>query len=195
MVRLLTASAQRAKAGESMCGDAWDLVDRGERVVIVLADGLGHGPEARAAADRAIEAVRAEAGGSLTEMLAAAHDASGRTRGCVLSIAEFDLECELLRYCAIGNSGGRVLTPAGCRVLPSQPGIVGRSWRNPTIQDWPFGDGDLAVLHSDGLSDRFVLGVADRYADLQALVDRLLAVYGREHDDCLVVAARREPRE
>src|SRR4051812_29151102 len=43
---LETGTVCLPRSGESVCGDAWAMGLNAERVVLIVADGLGHGPEA-----------------------------------------------------------------------------------------------------------------------------------------------------
>ena len=38
------------KPGEQVCGDAWAAAEEGSRLLFLVADGLGHGPQAAEAA-------------------------------------------------------------------------------------------------------------------------------------------------
>src|SRR5829696_2850404 len=46
------------KSGETECGDAWGIARSGDRVLLIVADGLGHGPDAAAASREAIRVFR-----------------------------------------------------------------------------------------------------------------------------------------
>src|SRR5262249_37493236 len=43
------------KPGEEVCGDAWAADQRPGRLLLIVADGLGHGPDAAAAAQKAVQ--------------------------------------------------------------------------------------------------------------------------------------------
>ena len=44
--------------GESVCGDAMAWIENNDRTMVIMADGLGHGPLAAEAADEAIDTFR-----------------------------------------------------------------------------------------------------------------------------------------
>ena len=48
--------------GETVCGDDWEVQIRGERIYVLMADGLGHGPQAAEAAQEATRIFRGCAG-------------------------------------------------------------------------------------------------------------------------------------
>lgn len=52
------AGATRPRPGEQRCGDAWLHLDLGDASLLAIVDGLGHGPEAAAAASAALGSLR-----------------------------------------------------------------------------------------------------------------------------------------
>jgi hypothetical protein len=62
-------------AGETACGDAWDVVTRGSDTMLIVVDGLGHGPSAAEAAELAVRAFQTNATRTPREMLEAMHTA------------------------------------------------------------------------------------------------------------------------
>ncbi|WP_338485978.1 ATP-binding SpoIIE family protein phosphatase [Streptomyces sp. SCSIO 75703] len=137
-------------------GDAWAWVRDGDRVTLMLADGLGHGPEAARASSAAVEALRGAArlgpAGALRELDAAL---SG-TRGAAVALAQVDPVAGVLRFAGVGNIGGRLCEDGTWRHLVSRPGIVGVH-RPTTVREeerqWT--PDRVLILHSDGLPSRW----------------------------------------
>ncbi|PTH83690.1 phosphatase [Streptomyces sp. A244] len=142
--------------GAEYSGDAWGWVRAGDRVTLMLADGLGHGPEAARASSAAVTALHRWAHLSPAEALRRLHDALRDTRGAAVAVAQLDLSAGRLRFAGIGNVGARLRTGGAWRALLSRPGIVGVH-RPATLReeeaDWT--DDPLLILHTDGLPSRW----------------------------------------
>ncbi|MFF0886573.1 PP2C family protein-serine/threonine phosphatase [Streptomyces sp. NPDC003456] len=142
--------------GAEYSGDAWTCVRAGDTVTLMLADGLGHGPEAARASSAAVTALHACADLAPADVLRRLHDALKGTRGAAVSLARLDLAAGRLRFAGIGNVGARLRTGGTWRHLLARPGIVGVH-RPTTLReeeaDWT-GD-PLLILHTDGLPSRW----------------------------------------
>jgi hypothetical protein len=142
--------------GAEYSGDAWAWVRAGKLVTLMLADGLGHGPEAARASSSAVTALHRWAHLSPAESLRRLHDALKGTRGAAVALAQLDLGTGRLRFAGIGNVGARLRADGTWRPLLSRPGIVGVH-RPTTLReeeaDWA--DDRLLILHTDGLPSRW----------------------------------------
>ncbi|MEU8588923.1 ATP-binding SpoIIE family protein phosphatase [Streptomyces sp. NPDC048664] len=143
-------------AGDS--GDAWACTRSGDRVTLLLADGLGHGPAAAEASDAAVRQLRLHAMLTPEELLRHLHDALRDTRGAAVAVAQLDLAAGRLEFSGIGNVGARLRTGDSWQHLLSHPGIVGahRPAHIPRHR-LPWSPDCLLVLHSDGLPSRWSL--------------------------------------
>lgn len=143
-------------AGADYSGDAWAWARAGDRMTLMLADGLGHGPEAARASSAAVAALHRWAHLSPADALGRLHDTLTGTRGAAVAVAQLDLSAGRLRFAGIGNVGARLRTDGAWRALLSRPGIVGVH-RPGTLReqeaDWT-GD-PLLILHTDGLPSRW----------------------------------------
>ncbi|MFF8594038.1 SpoIIE family protein phosphatase [Streptomyces sp. NPDC015220] len=142
--------------GADHSGDAWAWVRSGDRLTLMLADGLGHGREAARASSAAVEAVRRFAGLAPAELLHRLDTALRGTRGAAVAVAQLDVRAGRLRFAGIGDIGARLREGDVWRPLPSRPGIVGvhRPGRLPETEVAWAAD-RLLVLHSDGLPSRW----------------------------------------
>ncbi|MFI2414523.1 SpoIIE family protein phosphatase [Streptomyces sp. NPDC018947] len=142
--------------GGDYSGDAWAWVRAGDRVTLMLADGLGHGPEAARASSAAVEALRGAARLVPSEALKHLDAALSGTRGAAVALAQVDVRAGLLRFAGIGNVGARLCAEGTWRPLVSQPGIVG-THRPTTVRDEEreWGEDRVLILHSDGLPSRW----------------------------------------
>jgi anti-sigma regulatory factor (Ser/Thr protein kinase) len=185
------------KRGEAACGDAWATVELEGRWLVLVADGLGHGPLAAAAAREAVRVFHEQAAAGPAEVMRAAHAALRSTRGAVVGVAEVDPERRCLTFVGVGNVAGVVATPGAGRSLVSHNGTVGHEARKIQEFTYPWPQGALLVMHSDGLASHWSLesyrGLADRDAGLIAGV--LYRDFRRDRDDVTVVVARECPEE
>ncbi|MBL3669987.1 SpoIIE family protein phosphatase [Streptomyces sp. M2CJ-2] len=133
-------------------GDAWVWVRSGDRYTLMLADGLGHGPEAARASTAAVEAVLHRPHLTPAEALRRLHEELGATRGAAVVVAQLDTRTERLRFAGIGNIGARLREGDRWRALLSRPGIVGHH-RPGTVRedDLAWSAGSVLILHTDGL--------------------------------------------
>ncbi len=137
-------------------GDAWSRVRGGDRVTLLLADGLGHGAKAAEASDAAVAELRGVAELPPAEILRHLGRALRPTRGAAVSVAQLDLVSGQLAFAGIGNVGGRLRTDGTWKPLLSHPGIVGaQAPASVPVQRVPWRDDSLLVLHSDGLPSRW----------------------------------------
>lgn len=178
--------------GEEECGDAWAVEALPGRLVVLLVDGLGHGPEAAAAALAATSVFRDVAAKAPETMLAAMHTALHATRGAALSVTIVDQARRTARFCGVGNVDGRVITADSNRHLIPQNGIVGHTMPLTQPVDVPWPIHGCLVMHSDGITSRWNAG---SYPGLLARHPALLAGvlfrgFARERDDATVLVLR-----
>jgi anti-sigma regulatory factor (Ser/Thr protein kinase) len=143
-------------AGADFSGDAWAWVRSGDRVTLMLADGLGHGGEAARASTAATDALRRWAHLPPAEALGRIHSALAGTRGAAVAVAQLDTWAGRLSFAGIGNVTARLREADGWRTLLSRPGIVGvhrpRTVREDVVAWSPR---SLLILHTDGLPGRW----------------------------------------
>jgi anti-sigma regulatory factor (Ser/Thr protein kinase) len=182
-----------AHPGETECGDAWQFEERPFGYRIVVADGLGHGPQARESALRALEGA-ARGAESPVRALEEAHAASRSVRGSAIAVAEVDVRQREIRYAGIGNISAQILGPGTSRSLVSMNGTAGQAGARIRPFTYPFEHGDVLVMFSDGLASRWSLdhqpGLLARHPSLVAAV--LYRDHTRGRDDVTVIAVRLE---
>ena len=175
--------------GEVACGDAWRIVVAPRRVVVMLVDGLGHGPDAAAAAAAATAALPSLTGESPDVAVAGLAIALRNTRGAALSMAVIDEAARVIRFGGVGNVDGRVLVNGPTEYLVPQNGIVGAG--TPAVRcvnaSWPVGA--RLVMHSDGIGPRWRVdaypGLANAHPALLAGV--IYRDFARDRDDATVL--------
>lgn len=179
--------------GETLCGDAYTVIDQTTSVLVAVIDGLGHGPEAEVAAKQAIAYIEAHATQAPQVLLEGCHRALRATRGAVIAIARYDRQNKKLAYSGLGNIEARIVGAERVYRPISVNGIVGHQARKFRVEEFPFEPGDLLLMYSDGISDRFEVSAASRGRDLQMLANQIVREHGRLYDDQLLLILRDEP--
>jgi hypothetical protein len=184
-----SAGAQRPCRGEVDCGDAFLVLD-GDITLVVVVDGLGHGPKAREAALRFVELADHQRRSSPQQILEAGNAALSGTRGVAAMVARLDCLGGTIDVAGVGNIELRAISKFPITPI-STPGIVGRPVRTIREFHYPLSTGDLLVLSSDGISRRAEIA---QYSglDLDAMAEALLQEYGSTHDDATCVVVRME---
>jgi anti-sigma regulatory factor (Ser/Thr protein kinase) len=180
------------KPGEEACGDAWIVEQQPGRCLLMVVDGLGHGPQAAQAAHEAIRIFRARSNHGPAEVVTAAHDALRATRGAAVAVAEIDQTKLRVQFCGVGNIGGTLLTAGGSRNMVSHNGIVGYDARKIQEFTYPWTPETLLLMYSDGLGSHWSM---EAYRGLQARHPSLIAGvlyrdFNRGRDDVTVVVAK-----
>lgn len=182
--------------GEHACGDAWAAVEADGRLWLMVADGLGHGPLAAAAARPAARLLRTVVAGGTpagpVEVVERAHLALRATRGAAVSVAVVDPAARTVRFAGIGNVAGAVVTAGDARSMVAHNGIVGHEMRRAQEFAYGWSPDAVVVLASDGLRTQWRL---EAYAGLLARDPALVAATlwrdcTRGRDDATVLAAR-----
>lgn len=188
MMRVEIASASLAASGQTVCGDACAIDVSPTITTLCVADGLGHGPEAREAAMVACNFVRAHAQEPFEALLLRLDTVLSRTRGAAVSLLSIEPASLRARFTSLGN----VELRAASRVRfapPTMPGILGRGVRRLRVWDHALAAGDVLVLTTDGISSRFDLDALAHLAP-QAVADHLMTNHRRSHDDACCLVAR-----
>ncbi|MBI5490953.1 MAG: SpoIIE family protein phosphatase [Deltaproteobacteria bacterium] len=180
--------AQHVAAGETECGDVVRVLSGEQVTTVALADGAGHGPQAREAAERFCAAIERHAAAGLEQLVRLASDDMASTRGAAVAVLRIDSGAGRMQFAGVGNI--EVQSVCRERVRPiSVPGVLGRRVRKVVCYEYAAHEGDLIVLYSDGISRRMVV---EDYARLpvQLLAERVLAAHGLAHDDATCIAVR-----
>jgi anti-sigma regulatory factor (Ser/Thr protein kinase) len=180
------------KIGEEVSGDAWTSHQETHRCLFLVADGLGHGPEAAKASLAAVEVFHKKVYMSPRAIVEATHKALQTTRGAALAIAELDLDRQIVNYTGIGNIASTILTSESSRYMVSHNGTVGYEMRKTQEFTYPWSEGALLIMHTDGLKTQWRLeqypGLFYKHPSLIAGI--LYRDFSRERDDVTVLVAR-----
>ncbi|ARI56406.1 serine/threonine protein kinase [Streptomyces sp. S8] len=209
-VRPVASGLTRPISGESRCGDAWAVrldeggeagartpgsrsaPSAGPAILVMLCDGLGHGPLAALAAEAAVTAFRRSTARLPEGLLRDIHTALRGSRGGAVAVARIEPGAGRLLYCGIGNVNGVLLGPGTRNGLLSAPGIVGQQMRALRTFEVPLRPESALIMHSDGLTDRWK---ADGLPGLlrhtpAVLAGQLLREAGVRRDDAGIVVVK-----
>ena len=159
----------------------------------MVADGLGHGPQAAEAASAALRVFDANNELGPSQILELAHGALRSTRGAAVAVAALDAEAGRVLFAGAGNIAGRLISGVDDRSLLSQHGTIGLQIRRLQDVVYPWGDHALVVLHSDGLTTRWDLDDAGGLLACHPAVIAgwIIRDHLRGRDDATVVVVRR----
>lgn len=183
-----------AAPGEQVCGDGWGFAVDGARAAVMVADGLGHGPDAAEAAQAALDAFAADPLADPVQMLRQVHDRLRATRGAAVMLAQADAGSGGIRSAGAGNVLARLVSGVSDRTILCQHGTAGVTIRSPDETRTPWPPHAMLVVCTDGIETRW-------RAELLAPVlgrDPVLAaaLLARDHcrgrDDATVAVLRRK---
>jgi anti-sigma regulatory factor (Ser/Thr protein kinase) len=181
------------KPGEEVCGDSWGFRRDDRDLVILVADGLGHGTEARLASVEAVRQLSLNSELPPKALLIRVHEALRSSRGAAVAVARIDCVRGKLTYAGVGNIAARIYAGSQSRQnLVSLNGTAGHQCDRIQEFSYPWPDDGLLVLHSDGLSTATGL---EPYPGLSARDPALIAAvlyrdFCRGRDDATVVIAK-----
>jgi serine/threonine protein phosphatase PrpC len=192
-----TASASFTLPGQDECGDRQAVVATEYTALAAVIDGVGHGTEAAAAAERAVAMVREGInGGGLIEMLKRCHTSLTGSRGAVMNLAAFDQKQGTLTWLGIGNVEGRLLLrnkdkDSGYvrQHLLQRPGVVGQRLPSLQVAVSRVQPGDMVIFATDGIAPDF----ADHIridSPVREIADGIISRYCKKTDDALALVIR-----
>jgi negative regulator of sigma-B (phosphoserine phosphatase) len=179
----------RPRQGETVSGDCIGIWQKEESTLVTVIDGLGSGPAAARASEKALASVEANQAHRLPEILVRCHRAVRATRGVVMALLRVDHGLDQVQFLGVGNIGFSAASKGPMQPF-SQNGLLGH--RLPSLLEFEFdcSPGDLMALFSDGISSEFVRrGGISSLARMppQALAEHIACHFGRHEDDVAVL--------
>jgi hypothetical protein len=183
-----------AAPGETVCGDGWAFAVEGERAALMVADGLGHGPDAAEAAAEALAVFQEEPLAAPRRMMERTHGRLRSTRGAAVTVLQVDSGAGTVRSTGAGNVVGRIVSGISDRTLLSQHGTAGVAMRTPEEVNNAWPPHALVVVFSDGIETRWkpelLAPVLGRDPAIAAAI--LVRDHCRGRDDATVAVLRRK---
>jgi len=181
------------KPGQDVCGDSWGVEQTPDYSVVMVADGLGHGFDARTASAEAVRILHSAPHLSPAEIVERAHLALRSTRGAALAVARIDRYRERVTFSGIGNISAHIY--AGIsegQHLVSVHGTAGFQTARIREFEYAWPDRGMLLMYSDGLgsqpSPASYPGLTPR--DPTMIAGVLYRDFARGNDDATIVAAR-----
>jgi anti-sigma regulatory factor (Ser/Thr protein kinase) len=183
-----------AAPGERVCGDGWGFALDGDRAAVMVADGLGHGPDAAEASQAALETFAAQPMADPRELLQHAHARLRATRGAAVMVLQADAGAGTVRSAGAGNVMARLLSGVSDRTILCQHGTAGVTIRSPDEATTAWPAHAMLVVFSDGIESRWkseeLVPVLGRDPTVAAAV--LARDHCRGRDDATVAVLRRK---
>jgi anti-sigma regulatory factor (Ser/Thr protein kinase) len=191
--RLQIGAVNVCKPGQEVCGDSWGAEQTDDNSTLLVADGLGHGLEAKTASMEAVRMLHEYPHLSPGALVERAHQALRSSRGAAVAVARIDWLRNTVTFCGIGNISGHIYS--GTRAsqhLVSVNGTAGFQTHRIREFSYPWPDNGMLVMFSDGLASHTSVekhpGLALRDPTLIAGV--LYRDFSRRNDDATAVVAK-----
>ncbi len=113
------------KRGETVSGDGFCVEETENGFRVLIADGLGHGPDANEAVKQACEAFKGCREQSPTETIRYIHNLIRKTRGIVGLVVFFNGDTRTWKATGVGNIAARWMGASNTRNHVSYNGIIG----------------------------------------------------------------------
>jgi anti-sigma regulatory factor (Ser/Thr protein kinase) len=181
--------------GEIVSGDDGGFIQSESQFLAAVADGLGHGPEAREASNRAINVTMNRRNLSPDEIVTTLNQELADTRGCAMSVVRFSKQDRSIECASAGDVHAHLYNRKDAYFFASTPFIVGDRkipQRKVRIEKTIAEPGSILVVFTDGLKSRTSLkGQLDvlRRPAIE-IAQHLLENDSRPDDDALVLVAR-----
>jgi anti-sigma regulatory factor (Ser/Thr protein kinase) len=191
---LIVGLTSRPVAGEAVSGDAWAVRSGENAMLIMVADGLGHGVLAADASSAAVDAFNGSTEQSPANLVQVMHGALRGTRGAAVAIARVEFGQARVRFAGLGNIAGTVITSSKSHAMVSHNGTAGHEARHIREFVYPWTDESIIVMHSDGLSTNWN---PETFPGLQrhhpsVIGATLYRDAARERDDACIVVGKKQ---
>jgi serine phosphatase RsbU (regulator of sigma subunit) len=186
--------AVQAVPGQHDSGDIHIVKRFPGGVLLAVADGLGHGTDAAAAAHLAQATIAKHAEEPVISIMQHCHGALRFSRGAAISLASVSARYSTLTWLGVGNVEG-ILLRADCNATPAREtimllgGVVGFRLPNLRAAVISIAPGDTLVFCTDGVQAGGV-HEANTSEPPQRLADRICSRFRKGNDDALVLVAR-----
>jgi phosphoserine phosphatase RsbX len=153
MVLSMISCATLPKRGEAECGDRCGWWETPEKLILAVADGLGHGPDAAVAAEIALACIGSALEASPEQLILRCNARLQDTRGVALTVVVLQKHSGVTTIASVGNIRTVLMTAKkDCRFGAAR-GIVGGRYGRLKPECFRICPGDVLVLFSDGLDE------------------------------------------
>ncbi len=173
--------------GEEVSGDDGAYLRHGDFTAVVVADGLGHGPWAREASERAMTALGT---GAPADIVREADRLLVGTRGATMAALRCDHRAAVVEHASAGDVASHLERAGRGSRLAGQSGTVGVGrLTGLRVEQEPLSAGDVLIVATDGVTSA---GDAVRAGSRHPLLvaHQLVRDFSRPTDDALALVAR-----
>jgi len=186
-------AVSRPKVQGTPNGDSFVIKRWGDRALVGVIDGLGHGAGAHRAAMAARSYVERHFDQPFDAIFTGTDRACQGTRGVVMALARFDWRAETVELAGIGNISCKVENVDSSIV--TRRGVLGGTSPSAVVRTIDWDPANRFVFHSDGVTTRWDLAdctdIVAEPAGVQAR--RILDRYGKHNDDETVLVVAPKP--
>lgn len=181
--------------GQPVSGDDAIVIPSQAGFVAAVADGLGHGPEAREASNRAVEVLRKNTQAGLDQIALSINSELSGTRGCAIGITRFQRQDAALEYVSAGDVQAQLYHWRDAHFFTPMPFMLGVGQMKPQkirVERVTVQSRSVLVMFTDGLKSRTHLkGELEMLRQPPiAIAEHLLRTQSRPDDDALVCVIR-----
>jgi anti-sigma regulatory factor (Ser/Thr protein kinase) len=184
---------QQPIPGETVCGDGYWVKHLPHATHLFVGDGLGHGPNALEATQKAIEAFRHCEECNPADVIRYMHDKVKKTRGLVGTVIVLDHTKKLWKIAGVGNIATRLYKGLEFRNFMPYNGIIGLNIPNK-ISDYEMAaeSYQTLVMTSDGIRNKWDLGTYPALLKYNAgiIAASIFKDHARHSDDMTVLVAK-----
>lgn len=187
---------KRPLNGDVFCGDTGLIREFDSKAFIGVVDVLGHGREADEVAGICENFLEKNYKRNLVEIITGLHDHIKGSRGAVAGFCLLDTKTGGLECVKVGNI---VIKKFGShnKSIISRDGIIGYIMETPKNFKMDLFEGDVLLLHTDGITSRFDL---DDYPELpndnaRTIATKIMERFGKKNDDALCIALKYKKNE
>jgi anti-sigma regulatory factor (Ser/Thr protein kinase) len=178
--------------GEEISGDSWSYYQSNHQLLVIVADGLGHGPDAAQASQLACEIFHKNTHLPPAQIIFMINTGLTRTRGAAVAIAAIDKKQQQVKYAGLGNISGCIYSDKKTQQLVSHDGTAGMGPVNIQEYTYRWSDKAILIMHSDGIISRWTLdpyiGLSGRHPAM--IAGALYRDFNRGSDDTTVVVVK-----
>lgn len=145
----------QAKLGNFESGDAYFIHAEEEYFLCAIADGLGNGPLAKQSAEIIPYILARYHMESIEELLHRCNEYMIQKRGAAVAIVKVDYQTRKIQYSCIGNIRCYIYQHEEKLLYPLPvTGYLSGKRIHPKVRQYTYTEGDLFLLHSDGVNLR-----------------------------------------
>ena len=181
----------RPMPGQVVTGDLAMAVHAGNGMLVLIADGTGHGAPASESAQRIAAYARAHACADLQAFLTGLHRILQGTVGAAVGALFIEPDRRRFRYAGVGNTSASRRVGDPWRGV-SRDGVLGQRLPSAFVQDGTLARGDVFLMTTDGMPEMASGEFAARNAHRSAsqLARDVVESLGKPHDDAACIALR-----